>query len=193
MTGLSVLVGTVVGTTPAILVICLSRARGTPWRSVLVLVGGATLGFILIGLPWAFFPGTLGMSWLVTTMLLIGPVAGGALATRFLSNVTETRRYPLAAAVSAFLIGLVAGTVVCAMSIIFVFARIGAFDSTHTLSRYAVIPAFIVYVILGSVAFAAAVRRIAWDTYALVKGFATGLLASVFVVVGLASFAIPSP
>jgi len=189
----AVLVGVVIGTTPAVLIICLSRARAAPWRSVPYLAGGAAVGLIVIGMPWSLLAATQDEPWLTLGMPLLGAMAGGAMATRFSPRGPAAGSVLPIAAIGGFFIGLIAGITMLVFSIGALLRHFGSHVSLPPMQRPTLIVVFVVYWLVGSIAFAVVIRRIAWNDRPLVKGLAAGLLASAFVIVGVASFAIPNP
>jgi len=82
----------VLGSVPAALVICLTRARYHPWRAVPVLVLGATASLLLLDRLLAIFrphvPPIVGF-----TVVTLVPTIGGIVATRFLPR-SPTRGNP---------------------------------------------------------------------------------------------------
>lgn len=66
----------ILGTVPGTLVLCLSRARFHPWRSLPRLLLGMVIGFVVVALPFWLQPGT-NMTTIVT---FIGPTVGGTIA-----------------------------------------------------------------------------------------------------------------
>jgi hypothetical protein len=189
--GLCTLVGTVVGAAPAILVLYLSPAKLAPWRSVPVLAGGAALGLVVIGLPWSLFPATEYVPWLTVGMPVVGAIAGGAFSTRFLARGSQLGPVLPVAAIAGFVLGLVAGVTLLAFAIGAFLRKYGAYVSAPTVPRALLILGFIAYVVIGSAAFAAVIRRIGWNERPLVKGVAVGTVAAAFIIGGFASFAIP--
>jgi hypothetical protein len=182
--GVAVLVGAIVGTTPSILVICVSPAKSAPWRSLPFLVAGATLGFIIIGLPWSLFQTTENMPWLTLGMPMIGAMAGGAVATRFLPGARAGQRVWFAALFSGFVLGLLAGAIGLVLCLMQLFGS-GSIAMPSSVPLSVGIAGFVVYLIAVSIAFAALVRRIVWTRRAFWKSIAAGLLAAVLLVTGI--------
>jgi hypothetical protein len=184
----AVSVGTVVGTTPAILIICVSRARLAPWRAVPLLATGATLGLIIIGVPWSLFKATEDLPYLAIGMPVVGAIAGGALATRFVSKTPTAGPAWPTAAVLGFVMGLVAGVTVLKFVTNQLFQHFGAFGPSSSVPWYIAIAAFVVYLIAASIGFAAAIKKIVWTRQRFLKGAASGVFASVFVTIGIVLF-----
>lgn len=72
--------GAIFGAPSAIFVMCLSRAKAAPWRSVPVLLVGTIVGIIILGLPWAM----LHRFDILLGMCIISATIGGLFALRFL-------------------------------------------------------------------------------------------------------------
>jgi hypothetical protein len=192
-TGIAALVGTIVGTPAAALIICLSGARYAPWRALPFLVAGAALGIGVIGLPWSLFPLTENVAYLAVGMPIVGAILGGTIATRFAPSPPADRgRWPFAA-VPGFALGLFAAAVALVFSLGAALSRFGAITSALAVPKSVLLLAFIVYLIGGSIAFAAVVRSIAWSTHAFSKGLATGIVAGAMVIAGFTLFAVPTP
>jgi len=85
--------GTILGSPSGILVMCLSRAKKAPWRSIPILLIGTTLGVVILGLPWGLLPGTTLFDIILKIMIVAGPTLGGLLAVHFLLKEQEAR-YP---------------------------------------------------------------------------------------------------
>ncbi len=183
----AILVGAVVGTTPAILIICVSPAKSAPWRSLPILITGAALAFVIVGLPWSFFQATQDVPYLTLGMPVFGAMAGGAVATRFLPNAGAARPGWSIAALFGFLLGLLAGVIALAFCINGLFTRLGAI-AVPSNSVYVAVFGFGLYLVAASIAFAAVIRRIAWAERTFWKGIAAGSVASVFVVAGTVLF-----
>jgi len=78
-----VIVGTILGAIPGILVVSLTRARERPWASLPILLLGTSLGVILFGLPLGLLKGTDASSILLVVACVAGPTLGGIIASRF--------------------------------------------------------------------------------------------------------------
>lgn len=78
------LLGTPLGIVPGILIMCVSRARTAPARSILFLLPGTTVGAILLSAPWALRWGTEVTSIMMFSMYVVGFSIGGLAAARFI-------------------------------------------------------------------------------------------------------------
>ena len=83
----------VLGSVPAALVICLTRARYHPWRAVPVLVLGATASLLLLDRLLAILPPDVPPPIVSFTVVTLVPTIGGIVATRFLPR-SPTRGNP---------------------------------------------------------------------------------------------------
>lgn len=86
--------GAVLGTVPAIIVICVTRARLRPWAAAPVLLLGALLGFFLLAMPLLL--GKVGPQQTAAAYIeLIGaPTLGGLAAAWFFSHRMSHDRTP---------------------------------------------------------------------------------------------------
>ncbi|MEO7201793.1 MAG: hypothetical protein ABI431_03695 [Candidatus Tumulicola sp.] len=183
----AILVGAVVGTTPAILIICVSPARSAPWRTLPFLIAGAALGFVIVGLPWSLFQATQDVPYLTLGMPVFGAMAGGAVATRFLPSAGVARPGWSIAALFGFLVGLLAGVIALAFCISGLFPRLGTI-AVPSNSVYVAVFGFGLYLVAASIVFAAVIRRIEWGKQTFWKGVVAGLVASVLAVVSIVLF-----
>ena|GEM_PF-6963526 len=80
----------ILGTIPGTLVLCVSRARYHPWRSLPRLLLGAAIGFLIVAVPFLMHPGT-GVTLIVTFIVtFIGPSAGGTIASFTIPRLQES-------------------------------------------------------------------------------------------------------
>ena len=80
------LFGAMFGAPSGILVMCLTRAKRAPWRSLPTLLVGTTAGIVIFGLPWGLLPGTVANATIANVMFIAGPTIGGLIATRFIPD-----------------------------------------------------------------------------------------------------------
>jgi hypothetical protein len=83
---IGVVFGIVLDTAPGVIVMCLSRAKIAPWRSLVFLLPGTTIGIIILTLPWALLPGSNTTSTIMGVMWIGGFAIGGFAAAKFLPN-----------------------------------------------------------------------------------------------------------
>lgn len=190
--GIAALVGTIVGTPPAALIICLSGAQYAPWRSLPFLVAGATLGVVVIGLPWSLLPFTQDVAYLAVGMPITGAILGGTIATRFMPNRSGLRQPWPIIAVPGFLFSSLAGAPVFAVLASAALSRFATAVSAVGVPKYVLVLMFIVYLLGASIAFAAIIRAIDWNRHVFWKGLATGLLAAVITITGFVLFLVPT-
>jgi hypothetical protein len=190
-TGIAALLGIIIGTPPAALVICLSRAKYAPWRSLPLLVSGAALGILVIGLPWSLFPFTEDVAYLAVGMPIAGAILGGAVATRFVPSTSADQGWPIAA-VPGFVFGLLAGATVLAFLVGAALSRFAMVVSAVAVPKYVLALMFIVYLFGESIAFVAVIHAIPWNSGAFWKGLGTGLLAAVVMIAGFVLFMVPT-
>ena len=82
------LLGAMFGAPSGILVMCLSRAKKAPWRSLPTLLVGATAGIVILGLPWTLLEGTLVNGSITDVMFIAGPTIGGLIAVKFIPDLS---------------------------------------------------------------------------------------------------------
>jgi hypothetical protein len=180
--------GAIGGTPSGVLVMCLSRAKEAPWRSLPVLLLGTTVGFVVLGLPLQLplelFQRVSAPSWLGPAMWLIGPTIGGIVAIRFLPPPSFNRISNLPAAfVFGFLVGLVAG----AFTLLFVGGQ-WSFGSgwffefpKDAATRHVIRVCWLAfYAIVGTYGLVAVIRAIAEVKRTLWTGLGAGLASGIF-------------
>ena len=78
------LYGTVLGAAPGVIIMCFSRAKMAPWRSLVFLLPGTTAGIVILSLPWGLLPGTNTTSIIMGLMWVAGFTIGGFITARFM-------------------------------------------------------------------------------------------------------------
>lgn len=80
----STLFGAVLGAPSGILVMCLSRAKAAPWRSLPTLLIGTSIGIVFFGMSWALLPLSVVQNTIQNVMCILGPTIGGIVAAKFI-------------------------------------------------------------------------------------------------------------
>jgi hypothetical protein len=78
------LIGTVPGALPGMLLMCVSKASATPWRSIPWLLGGTSAGSLILSFPLSLWPGTIESSIIIGVLYVTGFMVGGLAAARFI-------------------------------------------------------------------------------------------------------------
>jgi hypothetical protein len=87
---MSTVYGAILGAPFGILVVCLSRAKAAPWRSLPTLLAGTSIGIVVLGLPWALLPFANDNPIIIYVMFIAGPTIGGIVAANFIPGQALT-------------------------------------------------------------------------------------------------------
>ena len=90
---MSTVYGAILGAPIGILVVCLSRAKAAPWRSLPILLIGTSIGIVVLGLPWALLPSTTITATILFVMCIAGPTIGGIVAANFIPSQGDSNKY----------------------------------------------------------------------------------------------------